>query len=1126
MPKGTGINNDVYIVGSLELQDELFLGFTTQSGASRQITAQGSATDVHIELLPKGDGVIRTRTGYAADILDDRDIINLEYFKTRLGTLATSSLLQAPTATEDTYGIVYDHANTRFTLAPTGASLTFDNGLTKSGSNVRLGGALLVDTTITGAFDINLGTIGSKLNNFNVHTSQGVDIRGLVHGRVRIDGTNGQTWIYGGSVDSYLLVNDDGAIIVADLQAGAAQRGIRGSANYSANYQANDYIQKLYADSKIVSRNISASLASPGAGQNGYAITWDHANSRFTLSLAGGGGGGVGLPINDNQVLIQNLADNTKQFRFDAGSISTSTIRVYTVPNTNGTLALISNITAAQAGAWSLASGGTLIDNNTITMGSHTITFTGNRVTFTPNATTAGLNVGSFSTSPSSLALGDIWYNSSVDNFQGRVATGTRLLTVSIGIVDTRIPFGLGTINELTTSANFTYNGTTLLVGGTSPTASTTLDVRGIGTTSSTFGLRVANSANVTRLTLNDEGTLNLTTTVTTHTWIGTSYQGWSSLVGAGGGANIQVGQIISIAGGTNPFRFDLSSIPTGGAAMEIRETTSDTNIGGANSGAFILTKGGFTRNSGTNTHTHLQLNPTYNTTASYSGTINGIDYNPTLTSLTGATHIAWRNTSGSMLIGGTSLTNANTILDIQSTTQGFALPRMTDTQRNAIGSPYSGLQIHSTTSNRPNWHNGTVWQETASRSDLNGWLTGSLNSNTSIDYSGYEITFNAGDGLGGGGRFRVFNQEAVEEVFFGEAGNVGQGGLKYGNDYSANYTDRSLVDRGYVLSAKTFTGRQTFATGNNGSLVVGTNTVDDSSPVNGLIMYNTTSNTFRFRQNGAWVGLGGGGGITNSAPNGELMKSDGTNAVSSGITANYTGGGSLALSGSATYGQISSNSSNGEFRIATGILNNTNTSNIVISTGNAQGTSGGYNSGDVLIHTGTKYGTGTRGNVALFTDVSPTWQGMERGIFMSRATNAPTGNPADGAFFYVDPATDLPKWRVPGGTVYTLTDTGAGATYYAPTSLVVHSSNADYTAVANSVLHLPDGVLSANRTLTIPTSANGDVLEIYCNEDTYAWNLAGATVYLADRTTVVTQLLFNVPTLMQRINGLWIIKN
>ncbi len=54
----------------------------------------------------------------------------------------------------------------------------------------------------------------------------------------------------------------------------------------------------------------------------------------------------------------------------------------------------------------------------------------------------------------------------------------------------------------------------------------------------------------------------------------------------------------------------------------------------------------------------------------------------------------------------------------------------MTDTQRNAIGSPYSGLQIHSTTSNRPNWHNGTAWQEAASRSDLNGWLTGSLNSN------------------------------------------------------------------------------------------------------------------------------------------------------------------------------------------------------------------------------------------------------------------------------------------------------------------------------------------------------------------------------------------------------------
>jgi len=37
---------------------------------------------------------------------------------------------------------------------------------------------------------------------------------------------------------------------------------------------------------------------------------------------------------------------------------------------------------------------------------------------------------------------------------------------------------------------------------------------------------------------------------------------------------------------------------------------------------------------------------------------------------------------------------------------------------------------------------------------------------------------------------------------------------------------------------------------------------------------------------------------------------------------------------------------------------------------------------------------------------------------------------------------------------------------------------------------------------------------------------LSGAPVYLADRTTVVTQLLYNVPTIIQKINGLWIIEN
>jgi hypothetical protein len=52
--------------------------------------------------------------------------------------------------------------------------------------------------------------------------------------------------------------------------------------------------------------------------------------------------------------------------------------------------------------------------------------------------------------------------------------------------------------------------------------------------------------------------------------------------------------------------------------------------------------------------------------------------------------------------------------------------------------------------------------------------------------------------------------------------------------------------------------GRATFGAGDNASLVVGSHTADHTSPVNGSIFYNSTSNLFRFRQNGAWLSITG----------------------------------------------------------------------------------------------------------------------------------------------------------------------------------------------------------------------------------------------------------------------------
>jgi hypothetical protein len=69
-------------------------------------------------------------------------------------------------------------------------------------------------------------------------------------------------------------------------------------------------------------------------------------------------------------------------------------------------------------------------------------------------------------------------------------------------------------------------------------------------------------------------------------------------------------------------------------------------------------------------------------------------------------------NKNGNEVIIGqsTSTTNASSILTLVSTTKGFLPPRMTTTQKNAIGSPAAGLQVYDTTLNQMSYYNGTTW--------------------------------------------------------------------------------------------------------------------------------------------------------------------------------------------------------------------------------------------------------------------------------------------------------------------------------------------------------------------------------------------------------------------------------
>lgn len=58
----------------------------------------------------------------------------------------------------------------------------------------------------------------------------------------------------------------------------------------------------------------------------------------------------------------------------------------------------------------------------------------------------------------------------------------------------------------------------------------------------------------------------------------------------------------------------------------------------------------------------------------------------------------------------GVSFVVASALLELDSTTHGFLMPHMTTTERDAIPSPATGLEIVNTTNNQPEFYNGTFW--------------------------------------------------------------------------------------------------------------------------------------------------------------------------------------------------------------------------------------------------------------------------------------------------------------------------------------------------------------------------------------------------------------------------------
>jgi hypothetical protein len=70
---------------------------------------------------------------------------------------------------------------------------------------------------------------------------------------------------------------------------------------------------------------------------------------------------------------------------------------------------------------------------------------------------------------------------------------------------------------------------------------------------------------------------------------------------------------------------------------------------------------------------------------------------------------------TGATLAMGTASPNSRALIDMTSTTKGFLPPRMTTTQRDAIGTPPAGLIVYNSTTNKLNFYNGSAWEAVTS---------------------------------------------------------------------------------------------------------------------------------------------------------------------------------------------------------------------------------------------------------------------------------------------------------------------------------------------------------------------------------------------------------------------------
>lgn len=298
----------------------------------------------------------------------------------------------------------------------------------------------------------------------------------------------------------------------------------------------------------------------------------------------------------------------------------------------DGTLSVDTNTYITTGSAWLLASGGVLTGTNNVTANAN------GRLIFDGTWTASAAN--QFATSFGSTITGD--------STASHVTIGNKLAHSFTQGANTQDFVALYVASTFA-SGGFTLGrsisalfGDSVAIGKTTLNGNTRFEVQGLGTSSSTVNQRWLNSAAISLMILNDDGTISQ------------AYSGTASLartnIGFNAGTMSMTSGSNSIIGVLSSATLNTTTTYSGGSISMFSASLTTTATVGLSVRILDASIGGLINNSSAASSNYYgaYLRPTFNLTGSAVGGVSyGIYYDPTRTSVNGLTEYAFACSSG-----------------------------------------------------------------------------------------------------------------------------------------------------------------------------------------------------------------------------------------------------------------------------------------------------------------------------------------------------------------------------------------------------------------------------------------------------------------------------------------------